>query len=602
MNKKAFLLCTISLLLSSCGGNVNSNETTTEITPSVTKTLDSKVYTGMNDTLTEITGGDSLPTTFFDIAKDVPYVTLNDFITYFNSLNSVPPCSVDGETITNLFTNEKLVFDVKKNTIYAEDLDQFLNFSETSVPFDVFSATVDAIATIDESRCKYTKGASMTFNLNDFNAKIVEYDNKVYVPFGYLADIFMTVVQIPFGFNGSDYYITDLMKMFDYLHSTSTNLLLNEYGKNFYAGEYSKMTTRSESFANYFYYSFVFEMQYFNGKFPTLGITSLDAKLEEDGLKEKMLSLDSETADAALGEVINTYFLDGGHTMYTFRGVTCPYSLQVSQNIRNGVLTNDSRYIAKENIKKQLNEQRVALKTLEFDESKTTAVIRFDSFSQTSYFFPTDVHSIDEMTYPTVSQIEEEVSDATSKGMVPSTFALLYTNFKTISETSTVQNVVFDVSQNGGGAATALAYALSFLTDDPVEMNFKNPITGATYTLAASYDNDLNKETKNDSYEGKYNFFILTSMFSFSCGNAFPCVAQDYDLATIIGQTSGGGDCSVTKSASAESSSWQMSSTSMITFKNGQSVDGGAPVDYEYPLSDFYDMEKLNTFVNSINN
>lgn len=40
-------------------------------------------------------------------------------------------------------------------------------------------------------------------------------------------------------------------------------------------------------------------------------------------------------------------------------------------------------------------------------------------------------------------------------------------------------------------------------------------------------------------------FYIITSKFSFSCGNAFPFYARANGLAKIIGQSSGGGECCV---------------------------------------------------------
>ena len=60
---------------------------------------------------------------------------------------------------------------------------------------------------------------------------------------------------------------------------------------------------------------------------------------------------------------------------------------------------------------------------------------------------------------------------------------------------------------------------------------------------------DVNLDGKIDendvTYGNKYKFYILTSSYSFSCGNAFPAYARDNGLATIVGTKSGGGECVV---------------------------------------------------------
>ena len=197
--------------------------------------------------------------------------------------------------------------------------------------------------------------------------------------------------------------------------------------------------------------------------------------------------------------------------------------------------------------------------------------------------------------YPSLDTLKEDYESES-----PSTFALLYFTFQDIEADPSIQNVVFDVTMNGGGDTNALGYALSFLTDDPVKISFKSVFTGAAYTEAVNYDNDLNKETEKDSYQGQYSFYILTSGFSFSCANAFACIAKDNGLATILGERSGGGDCEAKRMTSVEGSSYQTSGTAMITHGNGTSVDEGQEVDHAYPMNDFYDIEKLDSFTKAL--
>ena len=59
---------------------------------------------------------------------------------------------------------------------------------------------------------------------------------------------------------------------------------------------------------------------------------------------------------------------------------------------------------------------------------------------------------------------------------------------------------------------------------------------------------DSNKDgvyDEKDCYGNDFEFFVVTSSYSFSCGNAFPFYADQNGYAKIIGSRSGGGECCV---------------------------------------------------------
>ena len=116
-----------------------------------------------------------------------------------------------------------------------------------------------------------------------------------------------------------------------------------------------------------------------------------------------------------------------------------------------------------------------------------------------------------------------------------------------IQKNPQVKKVVIDLSNNGGGAIGALTAAMGFLSPDG-EVNF-------TYWHALNknfcsewYHVDTNLDGKfdaNDGFGGQYDFYIMTSGYSYSCANAMPFFAQANGLAKIIGEQPGGGDCAV---------------------------------------------------------
>jgi len=71
-------------------------------------------------------------------------------------------------------------------------------------------------------------------------------------------------------------------------------------------------------------------------------------------------------------------------------------------------------------------------------------------------------------------------------------------------------------------------------------------------------------------------------------------MAQEAGLAKIIGERSGGGDCSVTQGVASDGAHWRMSSNQRLVHADGSSFDSGARVDIALADDCFYDVEKLD--------
>lgn len=522
-----------------------------------------------------------LPTTYFEDTKDVPYVSLNDFYGDIFSLLVKSSglknggYSVSSGTVTNKANNATMIFDVDSNTIYSDDYDQFVsNSSNSSDPYNMCSVSTDTLASYSD-KSSYKKGSKITFDLSKYNVKLFKHDNKVYVPFSFIEPIATSFAPFHFSFNGDNFYLMDGSGMRD------KNGNLTEYGTSYYSGSLNKSSTRSQSYADYNYNSFLFLMENFEGHFSRLGISSLDSKLDELGIKSKITSTDAETSSEGIAEAINRIFGDGGHTGFTSRGLGCSYNSEKDISLRQDIYNYDTRCVKSRETHNTLSALRGKL-TKNLEISGETAIIRFDSFSLN-----------DKDKSPTKADVENDTT---------STFAIIYNSFNTIKQNSSIKNVVFDVSLNGGGALPAMTQALSFMTDDSILLKITNTLTGAVSTIAVDYDNNLDgNTTDNDSYAGKYNFYILSSYDSFSCGNAFPIIAQEYGYAKVIGETSGGGDCSITNTYGADGTSWVMSSDLSMTRKDGSNFDNGATPDIELDSSYFYDAAKLDEKLSSLN-
>lgn len=556
----------------------------------LTKALDSKIYL-TPDSEGNVSASTSLPfpVSFFSVNEDVPYVNLkNFFANFFNAIltSGFQVYSCEDGVATNLLTGASMEFDAETNTITTSNLDAFQSMVEDGhLDHDNLQAESDGNAKIQYEKCSSAAGKTMRWNLEDYYMQLVSYGGEVYVPYSIIQTLFLSPLNLSLAFNGSDFYNASQLSSF-YSNPAEKTRTLNGYGKAYYGGPLGDLKQRTKGYSEYFYGSFLFTMETSNGKINLIPYASLDSELDSKGYKDKLLSSDSFTSDKAIADVVCKLFCDGGHTGFTSTGVTAGADIERDIPLMREIYSVDSRYIARHDVETRLQALRGDAKTNGLIIEGKTAIIRFDSFSIAS----------DPSTGRPLKHTKENVSTDTT-----STFALFYNSFEEIRENGGIENVVFDVSLNGGGAAMALGETLGFLTNGDVSFVTTNYVTGSKNTEVVAYDTDLDEDfTDDDSEEGNYNFYVLTSPVSFSCGNAFPCLASESGYAKVIGQKSGGGDCVVGFGVAVDGTYWQMSSTSSITRKNGFSVDDGCVLDYEIDYGHFYDVKYLDGFLSGL--
>ena len=100
------------------------------------------------------------------------------------------------------------------------------------------------------------------------------------------------------------------------------------------------------------------------------------------------------------------------------------------------------------------------------------------------------------------------------------------------------------------------------------------------------------------------HLFVLTSPYSFSCGNLVPCVFKNSNDVTLIGRASAGGSCVVLPMSTAYGTAFQISGPHRLAFtKNGSfyDIDQGAAPDIPLMFAEsFYDREALTEIINGI--
>ncbi len=170
-------------------------------------------------------------------------------------------------------------------------------------------------------------------------------------------------------------------------------------------------------------------------------------------------------------------------------------------------------------------------------------------------------------------------------------------------ENSPIENVVIDLSINGGGAATAAIYTVAWFLGT-CTINVNNTLT--KQQASTSYKADVNCDRKfdeNDTVSSK-NLYCLISPNSFSCGNLLPSIFKNAGNVTLIGKPSGGGACTIQYITTADGNIFRISSANRLSsLYNGSyyNVDRGVEPDFHLSkIESFYNRESLTDYINNL--
>lgn len=334
-----------------------------------------------------------------------------------------------------------------------------------------------------------------------------------------------------------------------------------------------------------------------------------------DGLKSR----DSKTYNEALAKLMGA--VDDGHSAYSNMALYTNYDALDAFN-DNRIKNIGPRVKALQEKAKLYQAARVVknrelypddanpedpnfYQGIRFSSDNETAVITFDAFGN-------NVQTIPNMKeqYPDGIQIEKENRRIEVRSrFINSTTAGFNAAFKVLDdvnkESKVVKNVVFDITCNGGGEIATMPYLAAFFSADPtfaLKSTYGNYITEYHYKVDINGDGVFGGE--GDTYKDKFNFYFLTSGFSFSCGNCLPGMAKENGVK-IIGERSGGGTSSVGVSYDALGSLLSISNHFQMLYKeNGKYVhnDQGIPLDHQFAFDkgNWYDPNAINTFIKSL--
>ena len=390
--------------------------------------------------------------------------------------------------------------------------------------------------------------------------------------------------------------------------------LLGEYGIHLNETRYLKSTVSSEMAEyNYNIMKFVFDNIY--GLKAIKGYKTAEEYFTACEVKAGLKSTNIKEYNSAFAKLIGK--VDDGHTGYAGLSLYTAYDdldslpALVKENVGPRVtrLSQISGQYKKARIDKyaELNPDDERKGTtdgnyyhgIKLSSNNETAIITFDGFTHEE----AQIKNMKELIQGEVNtyRVRSEMISSSPNGF-SAAFAYIDQLNK---ESKVVKNVVIDLTNNGGGLIATMPYLAAFFTDDPTYV-LKDTVKGTVreYHYKVDLNGDGTFGGAGDTYKGKFNFFVLTSGFSFSCGNCLPGMAKDAGVK-IIGEKSGGGVSPVGRYMDALGTIFQISNYTNMAYKdaNGKYVqnDAGIPLDYEFPLQNgnWYDPDAVQTFVKS---
>ena len=423
----------------------------------------------------------------------------------------------------------------------------------------------------------YTCNGSYTaLNLKEYGIPSPVINGTGYLPLQTFSDILVSPSGAVLCWNGQTAAVMTSTSISD------KDLKLTPLGELYYS---VPVRERSEALVEFNLNELCLALDFHYGLKEEHGIEGFQDYFIRSGLLQDLLSSDARVSSTALKKLCMAHFEDGHSSLVS----VSPYS-----DYNADTLDADSMSVGIVTRLMNILEYVAARMTAypegmpAYEEVGNTAYVTFDTFildTEKDYY---SQEIPENMTSDTADTIE----------------LLAYAGRQINRENSPIENVVIDLSNNGGGmldvAVSVCAWVLGSST-----LHISDANSGAQSSTLYSFDGNLNHVfgEKEDSVNDK-NIFCLISPNSFSCGNLVPAAFRSSGKVTLLGKASSGGACAVQLLSTADGTLFCISGRYRInTSNNGilYSVDAGVEPHYYLPkASMFYDRQKLTEYINSL--
>lgn len=499
--------------------------------------------------------------------EDVPFISAADYLGVI--YEGKEKTSVQDGVLTIEVNGTKGTIDAAADTVTMEDPGKFRGFGVVSGGI-IDPREFNTITPSMKNQSTETEGASRTVSLKDYNMPVIAYEGEILMPFLALQNTIGTVgMSNVLTYNGKDYY--NVIEANDYKLDDPEAAKDSPYIKAIFSGPFSTQGKAAQAYANYNYYSICLLLDLAFGHKEEKNVTTFDEYFTRINAKNALCSTDPAVAMSAEFLLFNYLFdtahdaLLGWETVFGTAQVNEETVGEVADQIKESEEgkelfdeAQDEAQKVEEGsesvdailgalLEKGFNIPDIApfliwgnymksIKPADYGEQRLdivgdTAVIYFNAFMDTATFRRPSYY---------LNGIGEMDPDMDN-------FAFFYECFQEIQEHEEIKNVVINLCSNGGGAAAGLVNILGFLSKDGEALFTNKDLMSGSYR-EEWYHVDTNLDGVADDQDGfgdQYDFYIMTSGYSYSCGTALPYLAQQSGTAKIIGANPGGGDCVV---------------------------------------------------------
>ena len=531
-------------------------------------------------------------TLFFINGGDIPYVRISDYIPMmtelFSAINKgeieysiITPGKIENTfTVTRSDNDSYLVFNTKEDTITLSG-SNFTNDAGATALVTVMDLPEPGKGEQNSGVSKMFRASSASFNqfgeflrisLADYNIDMISEGDECYVPLQTMNDLLLSEQYIYLVFNGE-------------------KLICAAYGTDFINEMYTaKPQEMSPEYAAFNSNELMLLLDNFYGLKEEHNIKSFRSMVQYNGAELNGLyhNTDPVEFDNAMIKLTLEY-MDDGHSAFSKNSwMSGDNSEEINMQLFSSMGKSTKAKFLSQIMFAAASNKYYPEGVPGYEEIGNTAFITFNGFT---------------MEYEDLDKYYELKEIDPAKDTIQ---LISYANQQIRREGSPVENVVLDLSMNGGGAATAAVFVISWFLGE-ANIAVRDVKTGSETIM--SYMADINLDGTIDGNDSllnsmKYNLYCLESGVSFSCGNLVPAAFKASGQVTLIGQCSGGGSCVVLPCTSASGTIFQMSGTKQLaTVKNGSfyNIDQGIEPDIVFSKAEsFFDRKALVEYINNI--
>ena len=526
---------------------------------------------------------------FYEGEDYVPYITLKQYASLYKnhlSPNAISTCEVEGSCAWTVSVDDQYVFVTEidpssRNIMVAGSLDSAYKDDDNPIDTKALMAGMQSKYTAIDYGIGYA-----TYSYLGTGIKTFKYDGEYYFPLSLLDITYSDDTSIYFYYNYAGIYSTKDVEHYSDKHFYVDGALHNVDSQM----KESKLDNEMPKYLREFNANvFLYLMDNMYGLKEYKGIKTMKSFYKSNDIYDKLLSIFSNNRAQAYADALDVF--DDNHTALVSANDSWGENNYTTRRLSKGIASRRA-------LNQRLTANRKAYYETYFggQEVKPGDDIIYSADGKTAMYM-----------FNSFSFASQDIYDGNDKEALykADTFYNLIHIFDTLKAKGGVENVILDISTNGGGTVGVMMKLLSLISKNNssyvyYEEAASSQIISAHCAIDSNGD-DACDET--DAYGNDFNFYILTSDCSYSCGNAFPCTAQIQGMAKIIGQKSGGGECAVAihylpnsqyvyHSSNLHLGNYDRANKEFVGFESGAKPD--IEIQNE---ADFYDIEKLNNFI-----